>query len=166
MAIKIKTLEQISKTYTEQQYIYKDLALDMKEDTITSTGFSKAVNGTDIAVSLDSAAIKNSLQNLFNTLPGQRFLFPEYGLDLYRFLFLPVTETTGQTISRIILRGIERFEPRVRVLQINVIPDIDNLSYNITIMVQLPVFKASITFDVILNTKTQSFIFIPTSRNT
>lgn len=164
MAIKIKTLEQISKTYTEQQYIYKDLALDMKEGIITSTGFSEAVNGTDIEASFDTAAIRNSLQNLFNTLPGQRFLFPEYGLDLYQYLFYPVTETTGQTISRAILRGIEKYEPRVRTLQVSVVPNIDELTYNVTIVLQLPIFKTPVTFNALLNTKTQSFIFVPTSR--
>lgn len=166
MAVKLKSLERLAKTYTEQRYIYKDLALDLSQASQRSPGFSPSVPGTDIRESLDMAAIRNSLTNLFNTLPGQRFLYPEYGLDLYQFLFQPVTQSTGRTIGEKMLRGIERFESRVSVQNINIIADPDNSTYNITIVVEMPVLKQSTSLNGQLNTKTQSFIFLPTSRNT
>jgi phage baseplate assembly protein W len=164
MAIKLKSLERIASTYTEKGYIYNDLSLDIAEKNIVSSGYETSVVGSDIKDSKDAAAIRNSLQNLFNTLPGQRFLFPEYGLNLQRYLFMPITPTTGETISRTILQGIERFEPRVRVAGINVIPDIETSTYNITLVLQLPAFKQVVKFTGLLNIKSQSFIFLPTTK--
>jgi phage baseplate assembly protein W len=165
MAIKIKQLEQVAKNYTEKGYIYKDLSLDVKLNNLLTPGYNLPVPGSDLKADFDLAAIVNSLINLFNTLPGQRFLFPEYGLDLYQFLFLPITESTGNAISERILRGIERFEPRIRVLRVNVIPNIDEQTYFITLIIQLPIFKQTTTLTGALNTRTQSFIFLPTTRN-
>lgn len=165
MAIKLKTLERIAKTYKEQNYLYKDLSLDLEFAKQNPIGFETSTKGNDIRSSFDYEAIRNSLQNLFNTLPGQRFLFPEYGLDLYQFLFLPVTESTGQAIGQKILRGIELYEPRVNVLNVNVVAEPDSSEYKITIVVQLPALNTTTNLDGVLNTKSQSFIFYPSSRN-
>ena len=79
MAIKIKSLETIANTYTEQQFIYSDLALDLAIDQKVTPGYKPGtVPKNDIKASKDYNAIRNSLTNLFNTLPGQRFLFPDY----------------------------------------------------------------------------------------
>ena len=164
MAIKLKTLERIAKTYKEQNYLYKDLALDLEITSQNPIGYKTATKSSDIRASFDYEAIRNSLQNLFNTLPGQRFLFPEYGLDLYQFLFLPVTESIGQAIGERILRSIELYEPRVSVLNVNVVAEPDTSEYKITIAIQLPALNTTTNFDGVLNTKSQSFIFLPTSR--
>jgi len=165
MAIKLKSLERLGKTYTEQQYVYKDLSLDIARTTIVQPGFNIPVPGADIKASFDLAAIRNSLQNLFNTLPGQRFLFPEYGLDLNQFLFLPISSSTSQSIQDRILRSIQRFEPRVRVQNINVKGDPDISTYYITLIIEIPIFQKTTTLEGQLNIKTQSFIFLPTSKN-
>ena len=165
MAIRLKQLERIANSYTELGYIYKDLTLDIEQTSLLSPGFNQTLPGPDVKTSFDVKAIRNSLTNLFNTLPGQRFLFPEYGLDLYQFLFLSVTESTGRAIGEKILRGVERFEPRVRIQNINVKPDTENSTYYITLVIQLPVLKLNSTLTGALDTRTQSFVFLPSSRN-
>ena len=165
MAIQLKNFERIAKTYTEQNYIYKDLALDMKENVLVSTGFAKPANGTDIMASFDLGAIKNSLQNLFNTLPGQRFLFPEYGLDLNQFLFQPITLNNAEFIGDVILQRIQIYEPRVNVQRINVVAKPDQNTYEITIIIEIPIIQLTTQLPVVLDVKKQSFIFVPTSRN-
>jgi phage baseplate assembly protein W len=164
MAIKLKTLDQASKTYTQQNYVYKDLALDIQRSALESPGFNLPIPGIDIKASFDKAAIRNSLQNLFNTTPGQRFLFPEYGLNLNQFLFLPVSEQTSQTIGETMIRAIERFEPRVQVQNINILPDEDNNTYYITLILQIPILSQPVSFDGQLNINSQSFIFLPTTK--
>jgi phage baseplate assembly protein W len=164
MAIKIKRLEKIAESYIDQQYVYKDLALDLSQTKIQAPGVKIPIPGTDIQASFDYAAIRNSLQNLFNTIPGQRFLFPEYGSDLYQYLFLPITESTGQVIGERILRSIEKFEPRVRVENINVVADPDNNTYYITLALNIPALQVPLTLEGQLNIKSQSFVFLPTSR--
>lgn len=165
MAIELKNLERIAKTYTQQQYVYKDLALDFNRGTYTAPGFPKPVTSNDIKVSYDVAAIKNSLTNLFNTLPGQRFLFPEYGLDLYQFLFQPITISNADLIGNAILQGIKTYEPRVNVLKVNVQADPDKNLYNVSIIIQIPVLNITEETAYTLDTKKQSFILIPNSRN-
>lgn len=165
MAIQLKNFERIARTYTEQKYVYKDLAFDMKENTLVSSGFTKPVNGTDIMASFDLAAIKNSLQNLFNTIPGQRFLFPEYGLDLYQFLFQPITLSNAELIGDIILQRIQIYEPRINVQRINVVAVPDQNTYEITIIIEIPIIQLTTQLPAVLDVKRQSFIFVPTSRN-
>lgn len=165
MAIKIKNLEQIASEYASKQYIYKDLSLDLTTTKISAPGFKLPTPGGDIKASFDLVAIGNSLVNLFNTLPGQRFLFPEYGLDFRQFLFSPITVENGELIGRKIYNGIKTYESRVNPLQIKVQADEDNNQYNITAILQIPVLNISTETDFILDIKKQSFIQVP-SKNT
>jgi phage baseplate assembly protein W len=165
MAIRIKELEKIAKTYTENRYLYKDLFLDISRTKIEAPGYPLAVPGTDIKADFDLAAIINSLTNLFNTLPGQRFLFPRYGLDLYQFLFEPITEFNGEIIGNTIYETIKTYEPRVIPKQIKVKLLPDENQYDITIVIEIPALRLIAEPEFLLDIKKQSFIFLPTSRN-
>jgi phage baseplate assembly protein W len=165
MAIKIKNLEQLASEYTTQKYVFKDLFLDVGLSKIESPGYTLPVPGADIKASFDVSAITNSLTNLFNTSPGQRFLFPEYGLDLHRFLFEPMTDFNAEILGRKILDGIEAYEPRVKVLQVKVFPDYDNSTYIITIVLEIPILNTTTQTQFSLDLKKQTFVFIPTSKN-
>ena len=78
MAIRLKSLETAAKQFTEQRYLYKDLTLDINQSDLEVPGYTLPIPKEDLKASFDLGAIRNSLQNLFNTLPGQRFLFPNY----------------------------------------------------------------------------------------
>jgi phage baseplate assembly protein W len=128
----------------QSNYIYRDLHLDLELDN-KSTGQSvlaenpiSATDYTDIKQSVNEGAIKNSLTNLFNTFPGQKLLNPEYGLDLGQYLFSPASKSIAQQIGDDILRGIERYEPRVTVININVGVDFDNHEYEISLSIGIP----------------------------
>lgn len=164
MAIKIKSLENLSKNYSEQQYLFKDLALDITETKLYAPGDTLPVPSTDIKASFDLAAIRNSLQNLFNTVPGQRFLFPDYGLDLYQWLFTPITEANGNTLGNKIYSTINNYEPRVNVKNVDVILDPDNNQYLINIIINIPYLNVQTTINSVLDIKKQSFIIVPNSR--
>jgi phage baseplate assembly protein W len=164
MAIKLKNLEKIANTYTEQQFIHKDLSLDISQTKIQAPGFNIPVPGSDIRASFDLAAIRNSLQNLFNTSPGQRFLFPEYGLNLRPFLFSQITEANGNVLGNKIYGGINTWEPRVRIKNIQVKLDPDNNQYIINILMDVPSLNLSTTINTVLDIKKQTFQVLPTSR--
>jgi len=166
MAIRLKNFERTANNYTEQRYVYKDLALDITSQKFTAPAFPQPINSNDIQSSFDLAAIKNSLTNLFNTLPGQRFLFPEYGLDIYQFLFEPITLENAEVIGNIIYSKIQVYEPRVAVIKVLVEADPDNSSYNLTIIINIPIFNQETELPFTFDIKKQSFISIPTSRNT
>jgi phage baseplate assembly protein W len=165
MAIKIQSLQQVADTYIESGYLYKDLGLDLQQTSIIAPGFNIPTPGTDIRASFDLAAIKNSLLNLFNTLPGQRFLFPEYGLDLYQFLFSPITEFNGQILGDKIFDGIKTYESRVTPKQVRVEIDADNNQYNVTVIIEVPLLRLTADVEFLLDVKKQTFIYLPNSRN-
>jgi phage baseplate assembly protein W len=165
MAIKIKNLEQLSNDYTIKKYVYKDLSLDIGLTKIESPGFNLPIPGADIKASFDISAIANSLTNLFNTLPGQRFLFPEYGLDLYQFLFEPITDFNAEILGRRILDGIKKFESRVNTLQIKVKPNPDENTYYVTAVLKIPILNTTTETMFLLDTKRQTFLFLPAAKN-
>lgn len=165
MAIKITNLEAISKQYEQKAYIYKDLHLDFEKSYEFNPSLNRKIEGSDVRVDYDESAIRNSLRNLFNTKPGQRFLFPLYGLDLNQFLFEAVTEENGQSIGEKIATSIEKYEPRVTLLKCNVVAKPDDNEYDITIIVLIPIFNTTASINTTLDIKTQSFIFVETSRN-
>jgi phage baseplate assembly protein W len=165
MAIKIANLEQIADQFKQKNYAFKDLHLDFEKSTQYNFSFKQKIEGNDIAVDYDESAIRNSLRNLFNTRPGQRFLFPLYGLDLYQYLFETVSKENGQIIGERIVTSIENFEPRVRVQNCNVVAKPDDNQYDVTIIVQIPLFNTIQSINTTLDVKSQSFIFLNTSRN-
>jgi len=164
MAIKLKNLEKISNNYTEQRFLYKDLALDIAQTTQEAPGFNLPVPGSDIKASFDLAAIRNSLQNLFSTKPGQRFLFPKYGLNLARFLFSPITEPNANIIGNTIFSTINVYEPRVTVKNVQVLLDPDNNQYLINIIIEIPTLNLITTINTVLDIKKQSFLILPQSK--
>lgn len=122
-----------------KDYKYSDLTLDVELNDLSSpNNLHKPKSSTDIQVSYDELAIKNALINLFNTTPGEKLLTPEFGIDLKRFLFDPLTDMTANLIGQTIYKGITRWEPRVKILNIKVIKDIDNRQFEITLSIAIP----------------------------
>ena len=165
MAIKIANLEQIADQFKQKQFAFKDLHLDLEKTSIYNPVLRTRIDGNDVNVDFDESAIRNSLKNLFNTRPGQRFLFPLYGLDLYQYLFETVSQENGQLIGERIVTSVENFEPRVRVQNCNVVAKPDDNEYEITLIVSIPIFNTVASINTILDTKNQTFIFVETSRN-
>jgi phage baseplate assembly protein W len=167
MAIKLTNLEAISKqTTVDKVYTYKDLHLDFSPDGRYDVVSNITINKNDITVDYDEQAIKNSLKNLFSTRPGQRFLFPLYGLDLYQFLFEPITGFNAEMIKDKIVMTIKDFEPRVRVVNCLVVPNEDENEYKITLIVEIIELRRSFPINANLEVKNQSFRFLETSQKT
>lgn len=118
--------------------IYKDLKLDLELNYTQNTQLLKRREKRDIQISEDVEAIKNSLFNLFTTMPGQKILNPTYGLNLTQYLFTGVTETNARIIGEAIAQGIVRFEPRINLLKLNIDTDYDNNQYNIFMAISIP----------------------------
>lgn len=162
MAIKIKNLTEIAEQVVTKQYYFKDLHLDLNKSSNNYTPTYTYANTNDLQVDYDVAAIYNSLRNLFNTKPGERFLFPKYGLDLNSYLFEVVSEENAENIATYIISNIEDYEPRVQVVNVEIIANPDQMRYDITIAVSIPVFDTVVSLQAQLDTKTQNFVFINT----
>lgn len=83
-------------------------------------------------------AIRQSLFNILNTSPGQRVINPDFGCNIRQYLFEPFDEQTASKLGQRIKNSFERFEPRIRVVKVNVILDETNFSYEVQVMYFIP----------------------------
>lgn len=118
--------------------VYKDIELDLKLNYTRSTSFNSVKVIKDINSSNDVEAVKNSIFNLFTTMPGQKILNPVYGLNLLQFVFSGITETGARMLGDLIFKGISKFEPRVKVKKIFIFPDIEQQHYEIALRLDVP----------------------------
>jgi phage baseplate assembly protein W len=119
-------------------YTYADLHLDLREKYLINNPMHQQPEVNDLMVDYDVDALKNSLLNLFSTSPGDKILSPEFGLDLRQYIFEPITRERAFDMQRKIFSGITRFEPRIIVNQVVVVPNFDAMEYNITIYYSVP----------------------------
>jgi phage baseplate assembly protein W len=117
--LKLQTIAQPKKPLS--LFTYSDLRLDLKMQYTQQNQLLKQSEIKDLALSYDYDAIKNSLFNLFTTIPGQKLLNPLFGLNLMKYVFEPCTRDTAELIGEEILYGITTFEPRVEVKKVKVV---------------------------------------------
>jgi len=125
-------------TDNKNKAIYTDLNLDLKLDYTREPTVNSKKTVRDITVSYDIEAVKNSIFNLFTTMPGQKILNPVYGLNLLQFVFNGITETGARMLGDLIFKGISKFEPRVTVKKVYIFPDIENQNYEIALRIDVP----------------------------
>jgi len=125
------------------EYLYSDIHLDIDFKSTPKGGGNlyKSPNQSDIRVDLDEYAIINSIRTLFSTRRGQMLLYPEYGLNLEKYLFNPVSSFIARAIARDIINGVEEYEPRVEVSNVNVGMDKDNSLYTVDMVITIPSLK-------------------------
>lgn len=126
------------KATNKNKPIYTDLKLDLQVNFVQDPRLESRDVVKDLVVSNNMEAIKNSLFNLFTTVPGQKILNPVYGLNLLQFVFTGITTQNANTLGNLILEGIRRFEPRIEIKKINVFPDTENQTYEIGLRLGVP----------------------------
>lgn len=122
----------------EQSFLYKDLFLDIVPAQYYNKQLNRQQNLKDVQGLYDIQAVKNSIVNCFLTTPGQKILNPEFGIDLRRFLFTPVSSNTTYFIQRDIQQNLPKLEPRIQITNISVTADIDEQQYNIVLQINCP----------------------------
>lgn len=79
-----------------------------------------------IAMVSDHAAVRQSIQLLLTTTPGERLMRPDYGCDLRRLLFAPNDATTHGLAIHYVRRALQRWEPRVEILRLDATSSADD----------------------------------------
>jgi phage baseplate assembly protein W len=142
--------QQVSvKEETFDGVVYTDLHLDLEMAVAVGTGIASGVSN-DVKVSFDEEAVRNSLRNIINTKPRQKVLDPDFGTELHKFLFDPVTEVRGDAIGHYLLNKLAQFEPRIKVREIDVQVLPDDNSYYINIFYIIPSINKQSAMDVTL----------------
>jgi len=98
-----------------------------------SMTFAKHPLTNDLIALKNANAIQRSLKNIVFTYPGEKFFDPEFGCKISRMLFEIITPLTANRIKREIEYSIDRYEPRVSLTKVKVIPNYDNNEFNVLI---------------------------------
>lgn len=134
-AIVIKELNRLPK---DRVNTYSDLELDLIIDYTKNSALNNIREQSDIRADYNINAIKNSIFNIFTTIPGQKILNPTFGLNLLYFVFTGITTSNARSLGDIILKGINKYEPRVNVDNVNITTDIENQTYTIDMILSVP----------------------------
>jgi phage baseplate assembly protein W len=130
----------LQKVVSTKKYNYVDVHLDFADPIVR-----------DVQVDYDGDAISNSLTNLFNTIPGQNLLNPEYGLNLVQFVFEPATNATAHLIGNHIMDNVSNFEPRVQVQNVNITVNKDEQTFTIVLSILIPALNQQIILPGVLD---------------
>ena len=103
------------------QLSFKDLNITFKKHPVTN----------DVVVSKDASAIKQAIVNLLLTNKGERLMNPNYGSDIRRYLFEPLDYGTANQITGNIKSTIDTFEPRISVLNLRALPNMDDNGFDV-----------------------------------
>lgn len=119
-------------------YYYADLHMDLQDNFAINSQLHNTREINDFKLDYDVDAIKNSLNNLFTTTPGQKILNPQYGLDLKQYIFAPATVDTAEFIRDEIYTQVGVFEPRVKITNVHITIMEDVNEFDISIYYTVP----------------------------
>ena len=127
-----------------KQWTYRDLKTDVQ----------LTPDKRDVKVSTDSDAIQNGIKNMFLFQKGERIINPEFGNNLYKYIYEPMSDLVAHNIGVEIQSMFDRWEPRVEINQISVIPWYDQNTYQIEVDYIIPsLSNANIKFETAINTR-------------
>lgn len=121
--------------------VFKDIHLDVVLNTTRNNQLSKDPEVRDIEADVNINAIKNSITSLLTTSPGEKILNPIFGIDFGDLLFLPVSESRAEVIGEGIIEVIEKFEPRISLLSLEITPKMEEQVYICDFVYSIPRFK-------------------------
>ena len=105
---------------------FKDLSMSFQANPLTK----------DLIALKNQNAIARSLKNIVFILPGEKFFNPDFGSRISASLFENINDVTASIIVDEIISSVERFEPRVQLLQpdgVRAFPNFDNNTFDVLI---------------------------------
>ena len=108
------------------------------------------IAGRDIKESLDYNAIENSITNIFLFAKGENILFPDFGNNLYKYLYEPIQPTLLVNIQREIEDIFNRWEPRVKIVNLSITPIPDENTVYVQMIYTVPFINKDkqLTFNI------------------
>ena len=102
---------------------FKDISMSFESNPLND----------DLVSLSDTSAIARSIRNIVFTSPGEKFFNPDFGSRISESLFENVDDVSALAIEDEIKSSIINFEPRVNLLNANVVPNPDDNEMNVTI---------------------------------
>lgn len=88
----------------------------------------------DVVRYVNENAVIRSIKNLLSTMKGERHYQPQIGGNLKKLLFEPMGTVAETEMSRMIHDTVAIYEPRAKLLKVDVIPDYDGQRYRVNIV--------------------------------
>lgn len=120
--------------------VYADFRKDLMMNPLTS----------DVVSRLNEDAVKEALKNLILTDKGERLFQPYLGSDVRKSLFDNMTPATVKMIEQNVRATINNFEPRVNLIDVQVIADPDNYKVQINISFYVRNVQEPVTVSIFL----------------
>ena len=79
-------------------------------------------------------AIARSVRNIVFTLPGEKFFDENFGSRISATLFENIDDISADIIVDEITQSIERYEPRVDLINVEAFPNFDNNAFDVLII--------------------------------
>lgn len=104
----------------------------------------------DLVRRFDEAAVKQSIKNLIMTRHYERPFHSELGSPIRELLFDLITPVTALMVRRGIIDLISNFEPRVKLLGVDVIPSEENNSLYVSITFKIVNTESPLNLEFLL----------------
>ena len=102
---------------------YSDIDLNFSRNPLTN----------DVSILQDAASIKAAVKNLILTDAGERPFNPTLGSSIRGLLFEPASPIIASEIEARIRTVLRNFEPRVKILRVDVVTIFDRNEFEVTI---------------------------------
>ena len=103
---------------------FKDISMSFGSNPLTD----------DLIALKNENAIARSVRNIVMTLPGEKPFAPNFGSRVSAILFESMDEITSSLLVDEIRTSIDNYEPRVELRTVEVFPDFEGNSYEVTII--------------------------------
>ncbi|RPI85137.1 MAG: phage baseplate protein [Chloroflexi bacterium] len=81
-----------------------------------------------ISLTSEKSEINQAILIILSTSPGQRVMRPNFGCHLQDLVFAPNNSHTAAEARRMVEEALGMWEPRIKVVQVNVYPDQNDTS--------------------------------------
>lgn len=113
--------------------------------------FNKHPSTLDLVSKTNEDAIKQSLKNLLLTKHYERPFHPELGCQIHSLLFENWDPIIEKTMQQTIIDLVNKFEPRVRLVEVRINPKPDDNGVDVTVEFQIINSDRPIKFTTALN---------------
>ena len=99
---------------------FKDISMSFQSNPLNN----------DLIAMKNVNAITRSIRNIILTTPGEKFFDPDFGSNVSKLLFENVDDITASQIQEEIEFSINNYEPRVKLLSVEVNPEYDSNTFD------------------------------------
>ena len=103
---------------------FKDISMTFQANPLNS----------DLIGLKNENAIARSVRNIVFTLPGEKFFDENFGSRISATLFENIDDISANIITDEIKFSIERYEPRVELIEVEAFPNFDNNAFDVLIV--------------------------------